>query len=140
MPKKFLIPILILLDQVTKLIFWSRDFLLGPLHIHSVPNYGLIFSLNFGLLTNLLVIILALGFFIYYYWLNHLNLHSLGKLLFALILAGALSNFIDRLYLGYVKDFLDLGLGFTFNLADLMVFSGLIGILLMPSKDKADEF
>ncbi len=112
--------VLILIDQITKLIFSSRDFFLGPIHVHLIKNPGLGFSLNFGLLTNLIIIAAALIFFIYY------NFRHPNKLAFVLIFAGAISNIIDRLYLGYVRDFLDIGLQFTFNLADVMIILGLI--------------
>ena len=115
----FSIFLLILLDQITKLTFGSRDFFFGPLRIHGVKNFGLGFSLNFGLLPNLILITAALAFFVYYYFSHHLELSRWGKIMFVLILSGAISNIIDRLYLGFVRDFLDLGLGFTFNLADV---------------------
>jgi len=127
---KFQIPILILLDQITKLVFSSRDFFFWAMRVHLVKNFGLGFSLNFGLLTNLIVIIFALLFFVYYYFSHRRELSWPGKIAFVLVLAGAVSNIADRLYLGYVRDFLDLGLGFTFNLADVMVVAGLVIILL----------
>src|SRR3989344_2848272 len=132
MPKKIFA--IIVLDQITKLIFSSRDFFIGPLHIHLVKNFGLGFGLNFGLLLNLMVVALALIFFVYYYFSHRPELSVLGKLAFALIFFGALSNIIDRLYLGHVRDFLDLGLGFTFNVADVFVVAGLIIILFKESK------
>ena len=132
----FSIFLLIVLDQITKLIFSSRDFFFGPLHIHAVKNFGLGFSLNFGLLPNLILITAALAFFIYYYFSHHLAFARWGKIMFVLILAGAISNIIDRLYLGYVRDFLDIGLDFTFNLADAFVVLGLIIILFTQSKSK----
>ncbi|MDP4001391.1 MAG: signal peptidase II [bacterium] len=46
------------------------------------------------------------------------------------VFAGAVSNLGDRLVLGYVRDFVDLGLGFTFNLADIFIVIGLILILV----------
>ncbi len=131
--------VLILVDQITKLIFSSRDFFLGSLHVHLVKNYGLGFSLNFGLVPNLILITVALGFFIHYYFKNRLNLSWLGKIFFSLIIAGALSNIIDRVYLGYVRDFLDLGLGFTFNFADAMIVSGLVLVLLTQTKTTGDK-
>ena len=128
---------LILIDQITKLIFWNRDFFLGPIHIHLVKNYGLGFGLNFTPLINLSIIGIALLFFVYYYWRHHLSLSWTGKIIFALILSGAISNIIDRLYLGYVRDFLDLGLGFTFNFADALIVLGLLGLLFTQSIRKA---
>ena len=128
---------LILIDQITKLIFSGRDFFFGPLHVHLIKNYGLGFSLNFGPLINIGVIVLALIFFILYYWQNRMNVSSIGKIIFVLILSGAISNIIDRLYFGFVRDFLDLGLGFTFNLADLMIVLGLVGLLFTQPIRKA---
>jgi len=121
---------LILIDQIAKLIFWSRDFFIGPIHIHSVRNFGLAFNLNFGLLPNIAVMLAALGFFIYYY-IRKVQTPTLWvKFSFALIFSGAIGNLIDRLYLGYVRDFIDLRLGFTFNFADAFLVVGLIGFLI----------
>ena len=57
-----------------------------------------------------------------------------------LLLGGALGNLIDRLRLGYVIDFVDMGLGslrfYTFNLADAAISTAivmLIGAALFPA-------
>jgi signal peptidase II len=139
MLKKILI--LIVLDQITKLIIWPRDFfmppqasLLGLLTIHPVKNFGLVFSLNFGPAANLAVLILAGGFFVYLYSRSR-SLHSPARqMMFALILAGAASNLLDRLSLGYVRDFIDIRIGLVFNLADLMLVAGLILMLIEENK------
>lgn len=138
---------LILIDQITKLFFWPRDFFLlkadqlltglFQIHFHPVKNFGLAFSVNFGTLTNILILSAAILFFVYYYLKNNLRASGAGNMVFILIIAGAISNIIDRLYLGYVRDFIDLGLGFTFNLADVFIAVGLIGILI--SRNKTDE-
>ena len=144
MQKKILI--LILVDQITKLIFTPlevshlklltgfshRDFFVGILHIHLVKNTGLAFSMNFGLVPNLILLFLGVVFFVYYY-----RKHDLA---FILVLAGAVSNIIDRLYLSYVRDFLDLSLGFTFNLADVFLVSGLILIIVSQPKSKLPAY
>jgi signal peptidase II len=122
----------IILDQITKLIFTRlgrRDFFIGLLHIHPVKNYGLAFALNFGLLPNLILVSLGLLFFVYYFFIHQQEFYGARRTVFILVFAGALSNIIDRLYLGYVRDFVDLGLGFTFNLADVFVIAGLLLIL-----------
>lgn len=65
---------------------------------------------------------------------------------FALIMCGAVGNFIDRFRLGYVVDFLDAHSGFlsflgvseahwpTFNIADSCIVIGAIGVLLRTMK------
>ena len=57
-----------------------------------------------------------------------------------LLLGGALGNMIDRLRLGYVVDFVDIGIGdlrfYTFNLGDAAISTAivmLIGAALIPS-------
>ena len=130
---------LILLDQITKLVFSSRDFFFGPVHFHPVKNFALAFSVDFGQLSNLVLIAAALVFFIYYYFSFRNQLGFATKIFFMLIFAGAISNLVDRLYLGYVRDFLDLGLGFTFNLADVFLAAGLLGFVLQY-KDKKTDF
>jgi signal peptidase II len=57
-----------------------------------------------------------------------------------LLLGGALGNLIDRLRLGYVIDFVDIGIGglrfYTFNLADAAISTAivmLIGAALFPA-------
>ena len=127
---------LIVIDQITKLIFSPRDFFVGFIHFHLVKNFGLGFGLNFGLLINLIVISAALLFFIYYYFLHRRELSYWARIIFVLILAGAISNIIDRLYLGYVRDFIDVGLGFTFNLADAMIVIGLVLIVFKQGTSK----
>ena len=45
----------------------------------------------------------------------------------AIIIAGTIGNFIDRIFLGYVRDFISIKLfSFVFNLADLFITIGVI--------------
>jgi signal peptidase II len=60
--------------------------------------------------------------------------HWLIKLVFGLIIAGALGNLTDRFVYGSVVDFLSVGIGSfrwpTFNLADTYISLGMMGLLL----------
>lgn len=47
------------------------------------------------------------------------------RLASALIIAGSFSNFLERLYFGEVKDYLDIGIAYI-NLADIQIWLGLI--------------
>ncbi len=60
--------------------------------------------------------------------------NRLGMLALGLILGGAVGNLIDRLNLGYVTDFIDIGVWPTFNIADSAVTVGVIilAYLLLP--------
>ena len=59
---------------------------------------------------------------------------SLGKLIIALIIGGAVGNFYDRLTYFAVPDFLDLHLKsyhwFTFNIADIFITIGIFLLIL----------
>jgi len=50
----------------------------------------------------------------------------LGKLSLGLILGGTMGNLIDRLRLGYVTDFIDVGFWPAFNVADSAVTVGVL--------------
>ncbi len=63
-----------------------------------------------------------------------------------LLLGGAIGNLIDRLRLGYVVDFVDIGLGnlrfFTFNVADSAISLAILLLLFLavrPSAEPADR-
>lgn len=53
-----------------------------------------------------------------------------------LILSGAISNLIDRVYLGCVTDFIDLKFWPVFNLADVYITAGVIILLLISVKSR----
>jgi len=62
------------------------------------------------------------------------------------LLGGAIGNLIDRLRLGYVVDFIDIGIGdlrfYTFNLADAAISTAilmLLGAALLPSLSRLGE-
>ena len=82
-------------------------------------------------------VVISIVFFI---WLK--NSTSLFiQLLASLVIGGALGNAIDRLMYGAVADFINItccGLRnpYSFNLADIFIFMGLIGILIFRFEDK----
>jgi signal peptidase II len=125
--------IFVFMDQVTKVLTASRDFFVLGIHIHPVKNYALPFGLDFGTLANfvtLFIIYIIAGFLMFRVkdggkWFNA------GRSMF---LAGAASNLADRLIYGYVRDFIDLQMGFVFNLADVFIVVGLALMLLLQSK------
>jgi len=52
--------------------------------------------------------------------------NKLGKLALGLVLGGTVGNLIDRIYLGYVTDFIDFNFWPAFNLADSAIVVGTI--------------
>lgn len=129
----------IILDLVTKSYF-AEYFSVHSEDIVVIPNFFIFTFLKntgaaygiFGDSTVMLSIvsILFVITFIIYDIFNHQNniWYSLG---IGLIISGAIGNLVDRLFLGYVRDFISLRIfNFVFNLADLFITIGVICFLI----------
>lgn len=108
-------------------------------YISLVKNTGGAFSIFTGSTFLLIVIsfLILLGIFTYIY---KNNIRSKVSLIgFGLLIGGAIGNLFDRIYYGYVIDYLDFklfGYGYPiFNLADSFVVIGAI-ILLFFAKER----
>lgn len=140
----FVSAILVFADQITKGMVRSTMFLYESIpvitdffHITYVTNDGMAFGLNFpfGIYVFSGVSILFTGFLFWYLW----TIQDHGLIIrtgIALILAGAIGNLIDRVFLGEVVDFLDFMVGdyhwYVFNIADSCVTVGM-GFVLYDS-------
>lgn len=72
-------------------------------------------------------------------WIWRSNAGRFARLAAGLLIGGALGNVIDRLLYGAVADFLNMSLPgwqnpYSFNLADIAIFAGAIGLVLVPQK------
>ena len=108
-------------------------------------NRGVSFSLFsfdspwgvFGLTLGVMVVIVLFGFYAVGQFRN-------GKLLYGetLVMAGALSNLVDRFKHGAVADFIDFHLGSwhfaTVNIADVFIFLGITWLMLVQVKEVYD--
>jgi signal peptidase II len=132
-------------DQLAKAVVTSR---LAP--GQSVDVVGdvvrIVFGQNTGALFGLfkdnavmfgLVSLLVIGLIVAYHWRAGSGLYLTITLGF--LLGGAIGNMLDRLRLGYVVDFVDVGLGsvrfYTFNVADSAISLSivlLLGAALFP--------
>lgn len=99
-----------------------------------VKNTGAAFSiLNNN--TNLVLVIsgiIILGIFFYIY--RNKTETKFENIVYAMILGGALGNFIDRIIYGYVIDFIDFTIfGYNypiFNIADIFIVCGVILLMI----------
>ena len=127
---------IILIDQYTKyLIFYNhkilinKDFLLFRLDF--VKNYGAAFNLFTGNRIFLSIISIIFSILIIYYILRNNNLKSLDLYTYSFILGGTIGNGIDRIFKGFVVDFINLNIiNFpVFNVADISINIGFILLL-----------
>ncbi len=124
-------------DQITKALileyirYYETIRLLPFFQIVNVKNTGAAFGL-FRSLGNTFFIILSIIAIIFIIYL--LLRDDADPLPLSLILGGAIGNLIDRIWLGYVVDFLDFHIGEhhwpAFNLADSALTVG-IGLLFL---------
>lgn len=144
----------ILADQVTKA--WAVNMLKDGSSIKIIGNFlrftyaenrGAAFSILqnqrwfFITVTIVMLIVLAYIFF------RTKNINKLSRLAIAMIAGGAIGNFIDRVMLGYVIDFIDVRFGSfynfpIFNIADSFVVCGtilMIFLILFNKFEKSED-
>ena len=93
----------------------------------------------FGILENKKIILMIIGFVIVYIFKNYKSLVSFEKVIYGLLLGGALGNLIDRIFRGYVIDFISVRLPFNydfpvFNVADIAVVVSCILLVIFSLK------
>jgi signal peptidase II len=126
----------VVLDQLTKAWLVSH---LTPGQVVDVvgSNVRLVFSQNSGALFGLfrdsallfgLVSLGVIGLIVAYHRQSGRSLYL--SIALGFLLGGAVGNVIDRLRLGYVVDFVDIGLGtlrwYTFNVADAAISASIV--------------
>ena len=127
---------IVLIDQFTKYLmfynknlFINKDFLLFKLDF--VKNYGAAFNIFSGsrIFLSLISILFSILLIYLIFRKNTLNLFDLYS--YSFILGGTVSNGIDRIYKGFVVDFINLNIiNFpVFNIADISINIGFIFLL-----------
>jgi len=127
---------IVLIDQFTKyLIFYNKkllinkDFLLFKLDF--VKNYGAAFNIFSGSRVFLSLISVFFSILLIYLIFRKNTLNSLDLYSYSFILGGTIGNGIDRIYRGFVVDFINLNIiNFPlFNIADISINIGFIILL-----------
>lgn len=134
------------LDQLTKSLVSNKlalnqsvPLIKGILHLTLIHNRGA----AFGILKNQITLFIftsAVAIILIYFNLKDKKQkkHPVYTVSLCLILAGALGNLIDRLFLGYVVDFIDFRIWPVFNVADSAITVGavLLGYSMLKSQVK----
>lgn len=99
-----------------------------------VKNTGVAFSMLEGnILFILLMSVIVVGVLVYF--AKSKGNGRLEKICYSMILGGALGNFLDRIFYGYVIDFFDFTLfGFKmaiFNVADVEIVCGVFLLIVL---------
>ncbi len=144
-------------DRVTKVIAKENlvygepiSYMHDTFRLQYVENTGAALSLGDDLpkatsfwLLSIFPLTILLGLFIYV--IMHLKkMNRLMALSFCLIIAGGIGNIIDRIFNDrHVSDFMSIGINNIrtgiFNVADICVTAGVIGIFIALNKNKAQQ-
>ncbi|WP_320046206.1 signal peptidase II [uncultured Ilyobacter sp.] len=111
-----------------KLKFHPKSILDGAIHFYYVRNFGIAFNK----LSHKKWLILTLNFVLLIYITSLYTAPNINKMGLSLVLAGGLGNTLNRLFRGYVIDFIYFNIKGSpvFNMADFYILSGIIVILL----------
>ena len=127
---------IILIDQFTKYLlfynkklFINKDFLLFKLDF--VKNYGAAFNIFSGSRIFLSLISILFSILLIYLIFKKNTLNLLYLYAYSFILGGTIGNGIDRIYRGFVVDFINLNIiNFpVFNIADISINIGFFFLL-----------
>jgi len=127
---------IVLIDQFTKYLmfynkklFINKDFLLFKLDF--VKNYGAAFNIFSGSRLFLSLISILFSILLIYLIFRKNTLNSIDLYSYSFILGGTIGNGIDRIYKGFVVDFINLNIiNFpVFNIADISINIGFIFLM-----------
>lgn len=119
----------IILDQLSK-IFFATDFMLidGAIKLSNVHNTGGAFGIFSTSVTTIIIMnVILLGMIIRFIILKKDYMSKSVYISLLIITAGGISNLIDRIFRGYVVDFIDINqiISFpVFNFADVVLVIG----------------
>ncbi|EGC82638.1 signal peptidase II [Anaerococcus prevotii] len=127
----------IVLDRITK-IYAVKHFINNPrsgslINLTYLENRGAAFGILQDKRILFVILTIAIVIYLLYYFITNLKSNPLVlNIAFSLIISGALGNFYDRLFQGYVVDFIEFAfVDFpVFNIADIFVTVG-CGLLII---------
>ncbi len=128
--------ILVIIDQGTKFAFVNKniDVIPNVLKFNTVQNRGGAFGVGQKSIFSFIVAnIIVLGIILKFISMQAKQLDKKTIFALSLVLGGGVSNLIDRLFKGYVVDFIDINGLFNFpnfNLADVYVVIGFVLLAL----------
>lgn len=129
----FLILIGLILDRFTK-IYTINNFIENPIHT-KVLNFIYVENRGaaFGILQDkrvffVILTVAVVSGIVYYFIKNYKSNPKVLNVALSLIVSGALGNFYDRIFDGYVVDFIEFSfINFpVFNIADILITIGCI--------------
>ena len=143
----FIIIFVFFFDRLSKIKIINYQLNNNTIYINDFINFDLIwntgiafgfFSSNVNFVYNSITFVIGIVIIFLIYLV--LKAKFLEKILFSLIIGGAIGNFYDRVVYFAVPDFIDIHYKnfhwFTFNIADIFITLGIITIILKDLLEK----
>lgn len=137
--------ILVLIDQIIKIVIstklYSSTILLIPhvLNLTYIQNTGAAFGIGSNSTSMFIAVnIIVIGLIVYFIYSKKEEISNSILISLHLIIAGGISNLIDRVIRGFVIDYIDISQLIkypVFNLADVFIVIGCIIIAIYIIKD-----
>lgn len=120
--------------MISKYIFYNLKYLEDTIAILPILNKGISRSLPVPYILIMIISIVGIWAFVYLFAKKKIN-----RTIAALLIAGTIGNFVDRIIYGWVRDFININIfNFPiFNLADMMLNIGVIiriGLVMLEKK------
>lgn len=130
---------IIVLDQLTKMALINKNITLIPnlMEFTYTKNTGAAFGIGSNNIIMVIIVnVIILGFIIKFLKDNSKKVDFSIIVSLVLILSGAIGNLIDRLFRGFVIDFIDINVfNFpNFNIADISIVLGIFVLIIVITK------
>ena len=130
MKKRWLVAILfcillVWVDQLTKYLFYNQEIWSHFFFLYPLLNDWISWWISMPMMVIIIVSVACIWLFIYLFHRKYLTVID-----FVLLFAGTLWNLIDRIWLGWVRDFLSFWNFPVFNIADAFLTCGVAWICI----------
>ena len=142
--------ICIIIDQMIKFVInnnidlYDQNTIIDNFfYLTNVRNYGAAWSILTGSRIMLIIVTILIMIGLYYFFIRKEKLKKYEKVIYGFLYGGIIGNLIDRIFRGYVIDYLEFyifGYSFpVFNLADILIVISMFFIIISVIKGDKDE-
>lgn len=142
--------ICIIIDQMIKFIInnninlYDQNTIIDNFfYLTNVRNYGAAWSILTGSRIMLIIVTILIMIGLYYFFIKKEKLKKYEKVIYGFLYGGIIGNLIDRIFRGYVIDYLEFyifGYNFpVFNFADILIVISMFFIIISVIKGDKNE-
>ena len=142
--------ICIIIDQMIKFVInnnidlYDQNTIIDNFfYLTNVRNYGAAWSILTGSRIMLIIVTILIMIGLYYFFIRKEKMKKYEKVIYGFLYGGIIGNLIDRIFRGYVIDYLEFYIfsyNFpVFNLADILIVISMFFIIISVIKGDKDE-